>query len=114
MSNPYNKAMIQLVYEIRRRIESEYKPGIKFANPDLLTELVIYYRDCRDAILRALIKELMMYAGPEWELRLHDEEQDIPKQILKSYRGVVSLEESPVIAHNKKPDLIYRGQVVKR
>ncbi len=117
MGKTYSKAMIELVYEIRRRVESELKPSIKFANPNLLTELLIYYRSCSDAILCALIKELMVHAGSEWENRLKNQEQDLPAQQVKVYRGSVSIEEAPTneIKKNKaKPELIYRGRVVKR
>ena len=118
MNKTYNKAMIELVYEIRRRIESEYKPGIKFANPELLSDLTLYYKSCTDTILRALIKELMVHAGEKWEARLKGLDNEIiPKHTVKSYRGVVSIEETPDIPNKvkqPKSDLIYRGRVVKR
>ncbi len=113
--------MIELIYEIRRRVESELKPSIKFANPNLLNELIFYYRTCEDAILKALIKELMVYAGEQWQQRLQEEHfrTDQPKTTLKSYRGSVSIEETypeapPAPAAIAKPELIYRGQVVKK
>ncbi len=122
MNTPYNKAMIELVYEIRRRIDSELKPDIKFANPNLLRDLSNYYQLCQDTILKALIKELMMYAGKAWEESL-SQESPIAKQqhVVKSYRGVISVEavaakdpiETSPLPKPTKPELIYRGQVVR-
>mgnify|MGYP005995699721 FL=1 len=117
MKKTYNRAMIELVYEIRRRIESEHKPNIKLANPDLLMMLVIYYQHCDDTILKALIKELMMYAGERWVQRLHDVlDAELPEHKVNVYRGSVSFEEtsSSPTSNKPKPELIYRGRVVKR
>lgn len=120
MKTTYNKAMIEIVYEVRRRVPSNLKPAIKLANPELLNELIAYYQTANDAILKALIKELMVLAGPEWESELissniYDQEK---KHRVKSYRGSVSIEEipnvNPAIIEVNVPELIYRGQVVRR
>lgn len=114
MNKAYSKAMIEIVYEIRRRIESEHKPSIKFANPELLTELVDYYQTCSDAIMKALIKELMVHAGKEWEARLVNGSTDnIPKHSVRVYRGTVSLEENSTAKEPEKSGMIYRGQRIK-
>lgn len=117
MKKTYNKAMIELVYEIRRRVGPEDKPDIKLANPDLLITLVIYYQHCNDAILKALIKELMMYAGEKWVERLQNVfNTKTPKQEVNVYRGSVSIKEASTPEPQQKtvkPGLIYRGQPVK-
>lgn len=121
MNATYSKSMIELVYEIRRRIESDLKPSIKLANPDLLIELAHYFPDCKDAILRALIKELMEIAGTEWQERLTKPQsfQD-ESHILKAYRGSVSVEtiQTPKAATAQPAEnsskMVYRGCVIER
>ncbi len=114
----FNKAMIDLVHEVRRRVPSELKPAIKLANPDLFSELATHYKSGSDAVTRALIKELFNLAGDHWPKRLTDE--DTPSQRLVShvYRGQV--QHVPTTAHpsqtvktsTKSSKRIYRGQVV--
>ena len=45
--------MIELVYEIRRRVPSELKPGVKLANPELFDELRDFYFKRADAVAKA-------------------------------------------------------------
>jgi len=113
----YSKPMIELVYEIRRRVTSDLKPSVKLANPELFDELRNYYFGKADSITKALIKELFSLAGPEWAEALRPPTQPIPKQRVKVYRGQTILEpkkEEPMneaqIQHMKKR--IYRGRVV--
>lgn len=122
MYKTYNRAMIELVYEIRRKIESEHKPSIKLANPDLLITLVVYYQECENAILKALIKELMCYAGERWEQQLANvlDTSMIQNHEVNVYRGSTSIKDKPFNhaetqknISNTKSGLIYRGQVVK-
>ncbi len=111
----YSKPMIDLVYEIRRRVDAAMKPGVKLANPEMLNELLDYYRDCKDVITKALIKELFFLAGENWLERLEAPPvSESPRQIVKVYRGQVSLEDAPpkTAAEAPKPKRIYRGQVV--
>lgn len=115
----YSKPMIDLVYEIRRRVDAEMKPGVKLANPDMLQELADFYQHSKDVVTKALIKELFFLAGDEWMARVESPVAPIPKQSVKVYRGQVSLVESPPppkaldtqTAH-AKPQRIYRGQIV--
>jgi hypothetical protein len=110
----YSKPMIELVFEIRRRVPSDLKPGIKLANPELLSELSEYYRSSKDVITKALTKELMALAGEQWLERLENRSAAPgPKQITKVYRGQVTLVDAPT----KDPDgssakRVYRGQIV--
>lgn len=128
MKTAYSQPMIKLVIEIRRRIESDLKPGIKLANPYLLVELIEYFPTCKDVVLKALIKELMEIAGEDWQEQLA---APVPRQIkkpeptiVKAYRGSVSVESAPVsntTQIKKNPaqtsnssKMVYRGCVVNR
>lgn len=126
----YTKPMVDLVYEIRRRVDSEMKPGVKMANPELLKELAEYHHHCKDTITKALIKELLFMAGPTWATLLHpnsDEhkETNIPRQVVKVYRGQTILEDAaqentvvraellaPASPLVDKPVRMYRGHPV--
>lgn len=112
----FDRQMIDLVREIRRRSPSETKPGIKLANPELLFELIPVFQKSRDTILKTLVKELFTMAGDGWPERLHSPSKDTDKRfITKVYRGQTQLVEvtgqqedvAPV-----KPLKIYRGQPV--
>ncbi|WP_317931264.1 hypothetical protein [Halioxenophilus sp. WMMB6] len=115
----FTKPMIDLVYEIRRRIRAELKAEVKLANPELLSMLVrSFHEDKPDAVCRALIKELMALAGGEWPVRLEDPASvDAKRMVVGAYRGTVSHEEPKVAAPaggeaGRKPVRIYRGRVI--
>lgn len=111
----YTKPMIELVFEIRRRVPSDMKPSVKLANPELLQELATYHRASRDVVTKALTKELMYLAGAPWPDRLESKSADTPpKQITKVYRGQVTLVEAPSPDKAKKahPNRVYRGQIM--
>lgn len=91
----FTKPMIELVFEIRRRVDAQMKPGIKLANPDLLVELAAVHHHSKDTILRTLIKELLTVAGDEWLSLLQQPGQAPGKMMVKAYRGQVSLEAAP-------------------
>ncbi|MGQ9427500.1 hypothetical protein ACXYTJ_16565 [Gilvimarinus sp. F26214L] len=121
----YSKAMIELVFEIRRRVKSELKPGIKLANPGLMDELAEVYHSSKDTILRTLIKELLNSAGEHWPQLLaeipHSTPPDFRSTTVRVYRGQVSLEAaagagttestpaSDNAANADKPVRYYRG-----
>lgn len=94
----YTKPMVDLVYEIRRRVDAAMKPSVKMANPDVLKELADYHQQSKDTIAKALIKELLFMAGPEWAALLEPADGankgDIPRQIVKVYRGQTILEDA--------------------
>ncbi|MDQ2076336.1 hypothetical protein [Marinimicrobium sp. ABcell2] len=111
----YSKPMIELVFEIRRRVPSDLKPGIKLANPELLTELSDYYKNSKDTITKALTKELMALAGGRWLEHLENPRREPgPKQVTKVYRGQVTLVDVPPASEKKipSPSRVYRGQIV--
>lgn len=97
----YTKPMIDLVYEIRRRVDSNMKPSVKMANPEMLQELADYYQRTKDTITKTLIKELLFMAGDQWQQLLEpaktdvDKTPDIPKQVVKVYRGQTTLVDAP-------------------
>lgn len=111
----YTKPMIDITMEIRRRVPSAMKPGIKLANPEILAELVSYYPLCKDTITKTLIKELMLLAGEGWSERLSSPAPVTSKGQVKVYRGQVSLDTRDDASHkpeNKRPVRMYRGQAV--
>lgn len=96
----YTKPMIDLVYEIRRRVDSDMKPSVKMANPDMLKELADHYFHTKDTIAKTLIKELLLMAGPLWHQLVEpvkteeSKTNEIPKQVVKVYRGQTILEDT--------------------
>jgi hypothetical protein len=100
----YSRPMIDLVYEIRRRVPSHLKPDIKLANPELLDILLLIAQETRDAIVQALIKELLALAGSEWIVEVkkpHSTELTANQQ---HHHGSDAL---------AKPQRIYRGQIIE-
>lgn len=115
----YTKPMIELVFEIRRRVPADMKPAVKLANPELLDELVLHHRKSKDVICQTLIKELLQLAGDPWDHALadvaHDEEvAKRPRQVTKVYRGQVTLEEAPPKkdGESHRTKRVYRGQTI--
>lgn len=97
----YTKPMIDLVYEIRRRVDADMKPSVKMANPELLKELADYHHHTKDTITKTLIKELLFMAGDQWPQLLEPNAEkvpkapEIPKQVVKVYRGQTILVDAP-------------------
>ena len=117
MTIHYDRAMIDLVREIRKRVPSDAKPGVKLANPELFDELLIIHTNSKDVILNTLIKELFERTGKEWSGRLEKAQQASPTYQAKVYRGQIQLEEKPKVtesSENSKESRkrIYRGRVV--
>lgn len=121
----YTKPMIDLVYEIRRRVDANMKPSVKMANPDVLKELADYYQTTKDTITKTLIKELLAMAGDEWRQLLEPTPAAVepPKQVVKVYRGQTILVEAPQQDQQRsellltdmppeKPVRMYRGHRV--
>lgn len=129
----YTKPMVDLVYEIRRRVDAAMKPSVKMANPDVLKELADYHQHSKDTITKALIKELLFMAGPEWASLLEpvvtENTKEIPRQVVKVYRGQTVLEDAtqetpggdnivrseilaPSVPVAEKPVRMYRGQPI--
>ena len=127
----YTKPMIELVYEIRRRVDAETKPSVKMANPDMLKELAEFHHRTKDTITKTLIKELLFLAGEEWLELLNPplltEPVPLHKQVVKIYRGqtilvdaheaitandVINPELLTAAAPAMKPVRMYRGHPV--
>lgn len=110
----YDRAMIDLLREIRRHVAIDLKASLKLANPDLLYELRDIYRSGNDAVINALIKEMFFKAGPEWMTQLEEELIQQKLVTLKVYRGQQELVETAPeqsTNENKKPKM-YRGYPV--
>ncbi|WP_428244024.1 hypothetical protein [Gynuella sp.] len=110
----YSKPMIELVYEIRRRVPSNLKPNIKLANPDLLDELLKHYQKDADTIVKALIKELMQLAGSPWTELLTSQESSSEQYVTKTYRGTLMTEprKTGIEEKSRSSRKMYRGQIV--
>ncbi|MEH6448204.1 MAG: hypothetical protein V7765_06000 [Oleispira sp.] len=115
----YNKAMIDLISEARRRAPSDDKPSIKLANPDVLSELNKIYHNSSDTVLKAVIKETFNLAGEGWPNKLVERVEEVegakqPRYITKVYRGQTQLIEVPPAAEISatKSKRMYRGQMV--
>lgn len=106
----YTKPMIDLVYEIRRRADAAMKPSVKMANPELLKELADYHHHTKDTITKTLIKELLFLAGDPWQHLLDPvipepvKAPEIPKQVVKVYRGQTTLVDAPHTAEHQAAD----------
>lgn len=110
----YTKPMVDLVYEIRRRVDAELKPGVKMANPELLKELADYHHQSKDTITKALIKELLFMAGPPWATLLEPAQLDnkeLPRQVVKVYRGQTVLEEAHQESAGAEPEVV-RSEII--
>lgn len=118
--------MIELVREIRRKAPAEKKPGIKLANQDLLDELVPWYQESNDTVVKTLIKELFILAGTEWQEKLitpaqpqgSPEAENVsgPRYVTRVYRGQTQLVEvAPKSSETNEASAtkkVYRGQTV--
>jgi len=115
------KPMIDLIREIRRRSPDDVKNSIKFANPDVIDELIDIYQESTDPIFIALVKELCVLAGPPWSLSLNGEQEspaEEPQKFkTKVYRGQTTLEpisnKSDDEKKPAKPVRMYRGHPIK-
>lgn len=115
------KPMIDLIREIRRRSSDDVKNSIKFANPDVIDELIVLYHESNDPVFIALVKELCVLAGPPWSLSLSGEQEipiDEPQKFkTKVYRGQTTLEpinnNSVEEEEPDKPVRMYRGHPIK-
>jgi uncharacterized protein YicC (UPF0701 family) len=124
-SMQYTKPMIDLVYEIRRRVDADMKPSVKMANPEMLKELADYHQQTKDTITKTLIKELLFMAGEQWRQLLEpvspeaaqvpditkQKVPEIPRQVVKVYRGQTILVDAPRATH-ANPVRMYRGHPV--
>lgn len=110
----FNKPMIDLIQEIRRRVPSEAKPGVKLANPELFDELIKLYHASKDNVMRALTRELMIMAGDDWINRLDNPSTPSEKYTVHTYRGQTKLipKASPETTPKKATKRYYRGQEV--
>ena len=124
MAVNFDRAMIELVREIRRRAPANDKPGIKLANPEILEELAVLYHKSKDIVFKTLIKELFERAGND-SLENFTAETESKKFQSQIYRGQAKLVESKDTSSEpaaeadseekakKRKTRIYRGQVIE-
>ncbi len=114
----FDKAMIDLVKEVRRRAPSDLKPAVKLANPELFNELLNYYHTNKDTVTNALIKALFEHAGEPWIQALQTNTQPEQKHNTHVYRGQISQvsvtnpSDQTETIKKKATQRIYRGQVI--
>ena len=125
MAINFDRAMIDLVREVRRRAPPETKTNIRLANPKILDLLLDFYLSTEDIISKTLIKELFSRVGADWSSKLTSN-QDTPDYQVKVYRGQVQLVQSKSSSDSssressestepkkKGPKRVYRGQVIE-
>lgn len=100
----FNKHMIDLLREIRRRVPSHQKPAIKLANPELISELYDAFEQSRDSICKVLIREFI-----EQNRSLDEPLYDINAS---KKMGIAKI---PQDEKNKdeRPKRVYRGQIIE-
>ena len=115
----YTRPMIDLVYEIRRRVDADMKPSVKMANPEMLRELADYHHHTRDTVTKTLIKELLFLAGTEWAALLepggNHATADHPKQLVKVYRGqtiLVDAHQANANSNNATANTAQRSEIL--
>lgn len=106
----FNKHMIDLVREIRRRVPSHQKPSIKLANPELIDELNIAFEQSKDSICKLLIREFV------------EQNRELDEPLLDSTHVIESKVQAPSstepnnakpAAKSTRPKRVYRGQVIE-
>ncbi|WP_299772375.1 hypothetical protein [uncultured Pseudoteredinibacter sp.] len=100
----FNKHMIDLLREIRRRVPSHQKPAIKLANPELISELYDAFEQSRDSICKVLIREFI-----EQNRSLDDPLYDV------NASGKMVFDQLQKTNKNKddRPKRVYRGQIIE-
>jgi len=109
----YDRAMIYLIQEIRKSVNSNDKPDIKLANPHLLDNLRAIYLSSNNVVLKALIKELCFLAGVEL-LEQSTQIVESESTIEKVYRGfdVLAALAPQLNESSTKKVKMYRGHPV--
>ncbi|GAA6152147.1 hypothetical protein [Pseudoteredinibacter isoporae] len=104
----FNKHMIDLLREIRRRVPSHQKPSIKLANPELIDELFLAYEQSRDSICQLLIREFI------------EQNRSLGKPLRENpstQHGIIMEKEARAVEATAekvaRPKRVYRGQVVE-
>lgn len=119
--------MIDLVRELRKRAPSDAKPGLKLANPEMMSDVIDWYNQSNDVVVKALVKELCLHAGAEWLERLSQGVSSDSAQgelthtrekrfITRTYRGQTSLIEAPSQQESRQKQTVqrvYRGCAIK-
>ncbi len=115
----YSKAMIDLVFQIRKTAPAPVKARIKLTNPELPATLIDIYKVVDDQPLKILIYEFLNQAGPEWLSGLVSTRNLTPVTdlgkvpVLKdTFDGedTAQIHAASVAREHKEKVVIYRGQ----
>lgn len=87
----FNRAMIDLVREIRKQAGADLKPLIRLANPELFSDLVSAFHQSDNVNLKALIQALFDIAEGGWPERIAIQADNASRSgENKVYRGQTS------------------------
>lgn len=109
----FNKHMIDLVREIRRRVPSHQKPSIKLANPELIDELNLAFEQSKDTICKLLIREFVEQNRELDEPLLDTSESIKPKVSVDSLESNKDSDKRGLTPNSTRPKRVYRGQVIE-
>jgi len=62
----YTKVIVDLTYEVRKRVPEKTKQRIKLANPSFIDDLIELYFESSDDNLKDIIQEIIRLAGTPW------------------------------------------------
>lgn len=111
----YSKAMIDLVFQIRKTAPAPVKARIKLTNPDLPATLIDIYKVVDDQPLKILIYEFLNQAGPEWLSGLATARKTVAAEVpvledtVRDTTDTTPARPAPPREHREKV-VIYRGQ----
>jgi hypothetical protein len=115
---PYSRIMIEMINTIRNRMPSEFKPGVRFSNPDIFKNMLDFYHVTDDLTTKTLIESLLAEAGDNWLDLLKKSLSKENRQVIRVYRGHVSLVDAKShigIVANKKAAVekrLYEREVI--
>lgn len=117
----YSNEMVNLLQQLRSRVQSEFGLRIRLADPDLLSCLGDLGHRSRDPFTRKTIVELMRLAELPYEISPKPRQKSEPTEVAEpaktteiTYRGqkIVKDSTTPQSAQSRPSKQIYRGQVV--
>lgn len=117
----YSNEMVNLLQQLRSRVQSEFGVRIRLADPDLLTFLGDLGHRSRDPFTRKTIVELMQLAELPYEISPKPRQKSEPNEMSETakateitYRGqkIVKASHTPPSVHSRQRKQIYRGQRV--
>lgn len=108
----YNKAMIDLVFQIRRAAPEDIRSQIKLSDPNLLTALPDAYPNFADSQLRNMVLQLLKLAGPSWEAEIQKRERPESGRMYRGQATELIQQKLPRPTTSRPKTIIYRGRVI--